>query len=130
VRASEDWQSLLDEWNTSMADATAKVGMKFILAKSETEIPNLTGTLVRVTVNDYRYVSQVKRYMLGIMAGNAFMDLNVEYMELPGRKALGAKRLNTTTSAWQGIFSAATPKQVEAVSAEILRDIRGQDLPK
>jgi hypothetical protein len=38
-------------------------------------------------------------------------------------KVLGAKRFNTSSHGGQGIFSAVTPKQVQAVSDLILQDL-------
>jgi hypothetical protein len=38
-------------------------------------------------------------------------------------KVLGAKRFNTSSRGGQGIFSAVTPKQVQAVSDLILQNV-------
>ena len=57
------------------------------------------------------------------MAGNAYMDLEVQYVELPSNKPFGAKKFNTSSSAWEGIFSAVTPKQVQAVSDMIVKEV-------
>mgnify|MGYP006206573815 FL=1 len=76
-------------------------------------------------VNDFRYVSQAKRYAVGVFAGNAFLDLDVEFVELPQLKTFANRKFQTSSSAWQGVFSAMTPKQVEAVSKEIMAEVAG-----
>lgn len=73
--------------------------------------------------NNFKYVSKTRRYMLGILAGDAFMDVDAQYIELPANKTLGAKKFNTSSSAWEGIFSAFTPQQVRAVSDLIVKDV-------
>lgn len=126
MTSSADWPAFLEEWQTSMTEATAATGGDVTFLQGANPLPTDTGTLVRVTVNDFRYMSQVKRYMLGVLAGNAYMDLTVDFFELPSKQLLGSRKFNTSTSGSQGIFSAATPKQVQAVSAEIVREIRGR----
>lgn len=125
ITSSADWPAFSEEWKTSMTDATASSGVGFTLLQGTNPVPTDTGTLVKVTVNDFRYMSQAKRYLVGVLAGNAYMDLTVDFFELPSKKPLGTRKYNTSTRGGQGIFSAATPKQVEAVSAEIVREVRG-----
>jgi len=123
IQSNSDWRAFREEWQTSMVTATAEAKMPFVFAKSEEPLDANAGTLVRVKVNNFRYISQTTRFMVGVLAGNATMDVDVEYLELPSKKPLGSKKFNTSTSAWEGIFSAATPKQVQAVSAQIVKDV-------
>jgi len=81
------------------------------------------GTLVVVTVNDYRYISQGARFAVGIMTGNAFIDADVSFTELPSNRAVGARKYNTSSSAWQGIFAAMTDKQLRSICDEIVREL-------
>jgi hypothetical protein len=37
--------------------------------------------------------------MLGVMAGNAYMDVDAQYIELPANKPFGSKKFNTLSSA-------------------------------
>ena len=62
---------------------------------------------------------------VGVFAGNAFLDLDVEFVELPQLKTFANRKFQTSSSAWQGVFSAMTPKQVEAVSKEIMAEVAG-----
>jgi hypothetical protein len=38
----------------------------------------------------------------------------------------GEDKVNTSSSAWQGVFSAMTSKQLAAIAKEIITDIRGK----
>lgn len=126
IGAGEDWNAFLEEWQTSMSAAATSKGVNFTLAKPGAAAPAGPAVLVKMKVNDFRYVSQAKRYAIGVMAGNAFMDLDVEFIELPQSKTVGTRKFKTSSSAWQGIFSAMTPKQVEAVSNEIIGEVVGR----
>jgi hypothetical protein len=81
-------------------------------------------------VNDFKYVSTTKRYLIGIMAGNAFMDVDAQYIAPPATAPFASKKFNTSSSAWEGIFSAVTPKQVRAVSDMIVKDLTTTSPPK
>ncbi|WP_434515513.1 hypothetical protein AB6Q56_01910 [Dechloromonas sp. ARDL1] len=125
VKSGKHWELFLEDWNSSMTAATAEANIGFMKIGSEEKIPSEVATLVRVTVNDYRYMAQWARYLVGVMAGNAFMDVTVEFLELPSHKQRGTRSYKTSTSGGQGIFSAASPKQIEAVSVEIVSEIKG-----
>lgn len=124
VKSGKHWELFLEDWNSSMTAATAEANIGFMKIGSEEKPTSEVATLVRVTVNDYRYMAQWARYLVGVMAGNAFMDVTVEFLELPSHKQLGTRSYKTSTSGGQGIFSAASPKQIEAVSAEIISEIK------
>lgn len=125
VKSGKHWELFLEDWNSSMTAATTEANIGFMMIGSEDKIPSEVATLVRVTVNDYRYMAQWARYMVGVLAGNAYMDVTVEFLELPSRKQLASRSYKTSTSGGQGIFSAASPKQIEAVSVEIVGEIKG-----
>lgn len=123
ARASSDWPSFIAEWQDSLAASADTAKMPFFFAQDEASIPAKASILVRLTVHDFRYVSTAKRYVLGVIAGNAYMDVDAHYIELPGNKPFGSKKFNTSSSAWEGIFSAVTPKQVRTVSELIVKDV-------
>jgi len=124
MQKSDDWELFRTEWRTAMASATGSAGKQFTYADVEpTGAATESGTLIVVTVNDYRYISPGARYGFGIMTGNAFIDADARFYELPGRRDLGARKYATSSSAWQGIFSAMTDKQIAAITAEMLKEI-------
>lgn len=123
VKARSDWADFIEQWQKSLTSAAEDQAVPFIFANDESSMPASAAVLVRIHVNDFKYVSQVKRYMLGVMAGNATMDVDAKYIALPANKPLGAKNFNTSSSGWEGVFSAMTPKQVETVSNMIVKEV-------
>ena len=123
VSASSDWEQLREEWRTSMAAAAATAGSAFEYEKGDIPPTSESGTMIVVTVNDYRYVSTAARFAVGIATGNAYIDADVAFLDLQSRRPVGSRKYSTSSSAWQGIFSAMTPKQLENISTEIVKDI-------
>lgn len=124
LRAAAGWPAFRAEWRNAFKGATTAAGLR--MATFETEpSENLPGTvLVRITVNDYRHVNSGMRWALGVITGNAFIDANVEFIELPTRRSLGSRRYNTASSAWQGVLSAMTDKQLAALAAAMVQELR------
>jgi hypothetical protein len=120
---SKDWETLRAQWRSAMAEAAAAAGISFayqeIVAPSSAE----AATLVVVTVRDYRYVSQGARFAVGIMAGNAFIDTEVSFAELPSNTPAGTRKYSAASSTGQGIFAAMTDKQVRGICDEILKEV-------
>ncbi len=118
---SADWELMRAEWRTAMSTAAAAKGMAF--AWQEGEARGGEGTAVTVRINDYRYLSTGARYGLGVMTGNAYLDTDVSFTDLKSGRAAGTRKYNTSSSAWQGVFSAMTSKQVEGICAAIVEDV-------
>lgn len=106
-----------------MEAAVSTTGLPFEYLDSSVPEQAKETVLVQVKVNDYRYLTSGARYGFGVMVGNAFMDSDVKFIELPAQKTLGTRKYSTSSSAWQGVFSAMTDKQLEAVSNEIVKEI-------
>lgn len=123
ANSGPDWEAFKEEWQTSLTAALAARAAAFELAGASGAAAGTPAVLLKMRVNEYRYVSQAKRYMVGIFSGNASLDIEVEFIEMPGNKSLGKRKYATSSSALQGVFSAMTPKQVEAVAQEIVQEI-------
>jgi hypothetical protein len=121
--ASSDWQAFQAEWRTAMEAAVSSTGLPFEYLDSKVPEQAKETILVQVKVNDYRYLTSGARYGFGVLVGNAYMDSDVKFIELPAQKTLGTRKYSTTSSAWQGAFSAMTDKQLQAVSNEIVKEI-------
>ena len=123
VAASKDWEQFRNEWRVGMTEATAAAGLT--LAPAETAIASATepSTLVTVNINDYRYITRGARVAAGIMTGNAYIDADVSFSELPGATPMGARKYATTSSAMQGVFAPMTENQIRSISDEIVKDI-------
>jgi hypothetical protein len=128
IDSGADWDAFIEEWQTSMTSAVAARGATFTMIKPGEQTPPEAAVLVKLKVNDFKYVSQAKRDTVGMFAGNAFMDVDVEYVDHPKGKALGKRKFQTSSSAWQGVFAAMTPKQVEAVAKEIVLEVAGSQV--
>ncbi|HVG03512.1 MAG TPA: hypothetical protein VM937_01090 [Burkholderiaceae bacterium] len=121
--ASNDWEQLKGEWRSAMKAATAAAGIQYSEQDGNPRPTGQPGTLVVVDVNDYRYLSPGARYGFGVMTGNAYVDSKVRFMDLKSGASYGERVYNTSSSAWQGIFSAMTAKQIEAICKEIVTEI-------
>lgn len=120
---SKDWELFRTEWRTAMANTASAAGRRFVHLDSTPESFDQQGTLVVVDVNDYRYLSAGARYGLGVMTGNAYIDADAEFYVVPEMQRAGSRKYATSSSAWQGVFSAMTSKQVEAITDQMLKDI-------
>jgi hypothetical protein len=120
---AKDWEPFKGEWRAAMQAAAGEAGASFSEQQGEPHSTGQPGTLVSVFVNDYRYISTGARYGLGIMTGNAFVDAKATFSDLDGGRGFGERTYNTSSTAWQGIFSAMTAKQIEAICKEIVHDV-------
>ena len=125
VRQNSDWASLTNDWQELVPEVASELHTSASYIPSESALTSNQTMLVRVKVNEFGYLSTARRYMMGILAGNAHMDLDIEYVQLPSMQVVGTKKINTSSTAWEGIFSAATPKQVYAVSRIVITDAIG-----
>ncbi|RCW72830.1 hypothetical protein [Pseudorhodoferax soli] len=122
---SSDWQALRGAWRDAMAEAAKAAGKQFQYLENEPQSTPAGSTLVVVQVKDYRYLSTGARYGLGAMTGNAYVNADAAFYVGPGRTAAGQRSYSTSSSAWQGIFSAMTDKQLASICAAMLKDIDG-----
>lgn len=120
---SEDWELFRAEWRTAMASTASAAGRRFVHLDATPETFDEQGTFVVVDVNDYRYLSAGARYGFGVMTGNAYIDADAEFYVVPEMQKAGSRKYSTSSTAWQGVFSAMTSKQVEAIADQMLNDI-------
>lgn len=125
IGRSSDWEALRGAWRSAMAEAAQAAGKQFQYLESEPRSAPPGSTLIVVQVKDYRYLSSGARYGLGVMTGNAYLNADAQFYVGPGRTPVGTRSYSTTSSAWQGIFSAMTDKQLAGISAAMLKDIDG-----
>jgi len=126
MRAAPGWQDFRAEWRTAFKTATTNAGLRMHYFETEPS-ENLPGTvLVRITVKDYRHVSTGLRWTLGVVTGNAYVDADVEFIELPSRRSLGTRRYNTSSSHWQGVLAPMTDKQLAALANAMVQELRAR----
>ena len=124
--ASSDWEAFRGEWRSAFTQAAADAGIGFTWVEAQPGRQPAGTTFARVVIRDYRYLSAGARYGFGAFTGNAHVDARAEFTELPSGRRLGTRDYATTSSAWQGVFSAMTAKQVQAIAARIIDDARGR----
>lgn len=120
---SEDWEPFKGEWRAAMAAATAARQASFSSQEGQPRPTGEPGTLVAVYVNDYRYLTPGARFGFGIMTGNAYIDSNIRILDLENGGTFSEESYNTSSSAWEGAFSAMTDKQVRAICDEVVAQI-------
>ncbi len=126
VTASKDWEQFRGVWRTEMAEAAKEKGVTLVPLETALAPNAEPSTLVTVQVNDYRYVTRAARVTVGIMTGNAYVDSDVSFSELPSRTPVGKRKFSTASSAMQGVFAPMTERQLQGISEEILKEVTGQ----
>ncbi|MDO9439165.1 hypothetical protein [Hydrogenophaga sp.] len=124
VQRSPDWQTFRAEWRTAFETAASQADLSFAYVEAEPTDEAAGTTLVRILVTDFRYLTTGARYGFGVLPGNAFIEADAGFIELPSRRSLGSRKYATTSSAWQHVLSATTSKQAAALSTEIVQDLK------
>jgi len=120
---AKDWNDFKGLWRDACTQEFTAVGAVFSMQDGEPKPTGDTGSLVVVNVVDYRYVSTATRIMFGVMTGNAFINAQVTFRDLKSGDVRATKTYDTTSTAWQGIFSGMTTKQVRAMCHELVGEI-------
>jgi len=118
--SSKDWEPFKGVWREALQEEAAAVGATVTTQDGDVKPTRQPGTLLAVDVIDFRYISTGARIGLGIMTGNAFVNAQVEFQDLSSGQVWGKRTYDTKSSAWQGVFSPMTDKQVHAICKEIV----------
>jgi len=121
---SSDWADFKREWTENFAEESTKAGIPLVVQDGPAKATGEAGTLLSVHVADYRFIRPGTRYAVGIMAGNAYIESTLTFRDLRTGEVFATQAANTTSSAWQGVFSPMTNKQVEAIAADVFRQIK------
>lgn len=122
VQANSDWAQLQSTWNTSLKAEAASNGYQVSEQQGSTTAND--GVLMVVNVSNFRYISTGARVGAGIMVGNAWVNSTVDFRNLKSGQTIGVRTYDTTSSAWEGVMSAMTDKQVKAISKQMISDIK------
>lgn len=120
---AKDWSGFKALWPEPCAQESAAVGANFSMQDGAPTPTGNPGTLVVVDVADYHYISTGARIMFGVMTGNAYINAQVTFRDLKSGDVRATKKYDTTSTAWQGVFSGMTVKQVHAMCHEIVGEI-------
>ncbi|MGE7959153.1 hypothetical protein ACQKQA_21680 [Pseudomonas sp. NPDC089530] len=122
VVANEDWGLLQRTWANSLQAEAALVGYR--VTETSTVPAPQPGVLMQVNVSNFRFLSPGARFGAGVMTGNAWVNSSVDFVDMKSGNKLGTRTYNTTSSAWEGVMSAMTEKQVQAIAKQIIADIK------
>lgn len=122
--SSGDWDTLRNDWRESMGQSAGLAGMGYTWLEASAAPSSRSGVLAVVKVQNFRYVSAAARVGMGVLGGDAHLNAEVSFYELPDKRLLGTRTYGTTTKFSEGIFSAASRKQVEAMTKEIVAEIK------
>lgn len=117
---ADDWETMKGVWRDAFSQEAKNSGIAYAFQDGAAKHTGEDGTLLAVYVNDYRYVSKGARFGLGVMTGNAFIDSKVRFINLKDGELWGEQPYNTSSTAWEGVFSAMTAKQVEAICKKMI----------
>lgn len=120
---SSDWEAFKLEWKEKFAEQAKLAGTAFEMQDGPAKPTGQNGTLLSVYVEDYRFMRPGVRYAVGVFGGNAFIESKLTFSDLKSGVAYGSQTANTSSSAWQGVFSAMTNKQVEAIAASVFKQL-------
>ena len=120
------WQSFRQEWVDIVTEQAKAKGVQFSVQDGEAKPTGEAGTLLAVYIDDYKHVTVGQRVMLGIMTGNAYVNAKASFRDLSTGAAYGERHYNTSSSAGQGIFAPVTPKQLYAISEDVLSQVQGR----
>jgi hypothetical protein len=124
--SAADWEGFKQEWREAFAEQTRAAGMAFRMEEGQITAGRDDGVLVSVFVDDYRFIRPGTRFGLGIMTGNAYIESKIRFSDLKSGATFGEQTYNTSSSAWEGVFSAMTNKQVEAIARDAVRQVKGR----
>ena len=119
-----DWSGFKLEWSENFAAQARLAGVPFEMQEGPAKATGENGTLLVVHVEDYRFIRPGTRYGVGVMSGNAYIQSTLTFRNLKSGDTWGTRTASTSSSAWEGVFSAMTNKQVEAIAADVLKDLK------
>jgi hypothetical protein len=124
VTNAKDWPKFQKEWRDNFEEYAKTDGVTFEVQDGEGHATGQPGILLKVYVNDYRFLGIGSRIMFGVMTGNAYIDAKATFCDLNDGKELGGRIYNTSSTAWAGIFAKMTPAQVDAIGQQVFAELK------
>lgn len=124
VITNDKWGLIKTSWRNALQSEASTAGYSLTERAGPITTATQPGTMMLVEVSNFRYMTTGMRYGLGIMAGNAWINSRVTYLDLQTGEALGTRTYDTSSSAWEGVFSAMTEDQLQAIAKEMVGEIR------
>lgn len=124
VQSNPEWLKFRAAWLTAMRSEATRAGIKYSDIGKAKRLAPYPATVVAVDVSNFRYVSKDERYGLGVMIGNAWVNSKATFSDWQTGEQYAEHTYDTTSSAWEGVFSAMTKEQIQAISKEIISEIK------
>ena len=124
VTSAKDWPKFQKEWRDNFTEYAKADGVTFEVQDGEGHATGEPGVLLKVYVNDYRFVGIGSRVMFGVMTGNAYINAKATFCDLGDGKEIGERSYNTSSTAWAGVFAKMTPAQVDAIGNQVFAALK------
>ncbi len=123
VEQNPDWNLLKRDWDNALQVEARQAG--FNVTPSPSVSPSgEEGVGITINVSKFRYIEPGSRYVAGALVGNAWVFSRADYSDLKSGAPIGSRTYDTSSSAWEGIASAMTQKQVQAIAKQMISDIK------
>lgn len=124
---ADSWPKMKDAFHEGCQEEAKTAGLQVDFKDGAASATGEPGTLLALYVNDFRYISTGMRLGIGIMSGNAFIYANTKFQDLQTGTLWGERPYTTESSAMEGIGSAMTAKQAQAICKNMFDVVRGVD---
>lgn len=124
VQSNREWLKFRAAWLTALREEANAAGISYADLGKANRLNPYPATFVDIEVSNFRYVSKDERYGLGVMVGNAWINSSASFIDWQSRELIASRKYDTTSSAWEGVFSAMTKEQIQAISKEIISEIK------
>ncbi|MGA4634549.1 hypothetical protein ACPA5B_11775 [Pseudomonas solani] len=124
VTSSEDWGRFRTMWKKTLETEASSYGYKISDQYGAPRATDSPALLLVIDVSKFRYVTTSMRYGLGLWSGNAWVMSTVSMRDGQTGEEFGRRTYDTRSTAWEGVFSAMTDKQLEAISREMISEIK------
>jgi hypothetical protein len=119
IKSDRDFNIISSELRTALIGRLGSQGITALPGEGTETGDKKPGIRVLVTLHDYHYVSQGMRIGFGVMAGNSYINGVAEILDRQTGARLAQQTINTSSSAWHGVFGAAIGKQIETFADEV-----------
>ena len=123
VAKRPDWPELMAALTAAMAKASADARIEFSSFAAGSRPTPEPGTLVTLKVNDYKLIGSDQRFSMGAMSGSGALDAEASFADLQTGRELGKRKYSASSGAFQGLFSAPTERQLDVLSAQVIKDV-------
>lgn len=120
VVESDGYESSTEELRNVLSEKIKAAIPSARVENGDASVSHTQGLKAKLTIEDFRYVSGLSRFMTGIMVGKARLQVRVELIELGSDRKIGESSFGTSSQTSEGIFGGTTSRQIEAVADSIV----------